>query len=252
MHFFPSDPTSPEARRQVGTMKLTIQEIADCMDLPVDTLDRWIRQGRIPIHKRAERYSFETDRLEKWARANNLPVDLDRDTGHVESASKGTLLAAMRRGGVFHGITGDQPATIFSNAVRAIKGLTEPQQERLNALLMEREEMASTGIGRGVAIPHPRAPFTEAFDEPTIVTCFLENPIDMGSVDDQPVFILFILLSTSVENHLHLLSRLSFCVREPAFIEFLRSRPGKKALYEEIEGSEQEMHSAETGGRGNL
>jgi PTS system nitrogen regulatory IIA component len=227
-------------------MKLTIQEIADCMDLPVDTLDRWIRQGRIPIYKQAGRYAFETDRLKKWARSNNLPFHLKRKTKKKKKDHKGTLLSAMQRGGVFHGILGEDAFSIFSAAVACIDGLSAAQQQQLHQLLMEREEMASTGIGRGVAIPHPRAPFTEAFNEPAIITCFLNHPVDMGSVDDQPVFVLFLLLSTSVENHLHLLSRLSFCVREPSFIDLLQSCPQAGKLFKEIERSEQKLHGGAT------
>jgi len=37
-------------------MKLTINEVAQCLRLPVTTVDRWIHQGRIPIQKSSNGY----------------------------------------------------------------------------------------------------------------------------------------------------------------------------------------------------
>ncbi|MCP3950984.1 MAG: helix-turn-helix domain-containing protein, partial [Desulfobacterales bacterium] len=50
-------------------MKLNINEIARCLDLPVSTLDRWIRQGRIPVQKSGPNWSFDAQVLKKWAAA---------------------------------------------------------------------------------------------------------------------------------------------------------------------------------------
>ncbi len=100
--------------------------------------------------------------------------------------------------------------------------------------MLEREALTSTGIGRGVAIPHPRTPLSDALKAPSITTCFLEKPIDFNSVDDRPVFVMFILLSTSVKVHLHLLSRLSFWVRSAAFVDFLKTAPDPDALFARV------------------
>jgi nitrogen PTS system EIIA component len=104
--------------------------------------------------------------------------------------------------------------------------------------LLEREEMASTGIGRGIAIPHPRTPLDESMEEPVIITCFLENPVDFRAVDGFPVFVLFILLSPSVKTHLHLLSKLAFCVRDVSFVDFLKRIPNQEKLLEKVKNLE--------------
>ena len=99
---------------------------------------------------------------------------------------------------------------------------------------MERERLASTGVGKGIAIPHLRTPLSELLRQPVITTCFLAQPMDFGAIDDQPVFVLFALLCPSVKAHLHLLSRLSYCARDNAFIEFLRSAPDEADLFGRI------------------
>jgi PTS system nitrogen regulatory IIA component len=59
-------------------MKLTINEVAQCLRLPVTTVDRWIRQGRIPIQKSSNGYIFNESALEKWAAMYRLPFSLPK------------------------------------------------------------------------------------------------------------------------------------------------------------------------------
>jgi nitrogen PTS system EIIA component len=57
-------------------------------------------------------------------------------------------------------------------------------------------------------------------------------------VDGLPVFVLFILLSPSVKIHLHLLSRLAFCVRDASFVDFLKQVPSPEELLEKVKNLE--------------
>jgi PTS system nitrogen regulatory IIA component len=50
-----------------------------------------------------------------------------------------------------------------------------------------------------------------------------------------------------VKTHLHLLSRLSFCVRDDAFVAFLKSMPGRDAFFDKIEVFEKQLDQAERG-----
>ena len=68
-------------------------------------------------------------------------------------------------------------------------------------------------------------------EAPIIATCFTEKPVPFGAVDDQPVSVLFLLISPTVKHHLHLLSRLSYCIRDRAFVDFLLSQPDEKMLH---------------------
>jgi PTS system nitrogen regulatory IIA component len=118
-------------------------------------------------------------------------------------------------------------------------------KEGLYERLLEREALTSTGIGKGVAIPHPRAPLPEEIDNSLITTCFLEKSIDFEAVDDRVVFVMFILLSTSIKNHLHLLSRLAFCVRDDSFVEFLRTYPDTSSFLSKIADCENLLDKAD-------
>jgi mannitol/fructose-specific phosphotransferase system IIA component (Ntr-type) len=87
-------------------------------------------------------------------------------------------------------------------------------QETLFAALKEREQLHSTGIGDGVALPHSRNALVGLVDHPILV--FGRNPhgIAYGSVDGQPARLFFLLVAPTVTTHLQMLSRISRVLRD--------------------------------------
>ena len=228
-------------------MKLNINEIARCLNLPVSTLDRWIRQGRIPVHKSRASWSFDAQLLKKWAGSRNLPFSLPGnapETGKKDTALE-TLLSAMERGGLHTGIPGTGVDDVLAWAAECVPGLSASEKEALYETLMEREGLTSTGMGKGVAIPHPRTPLSAALELPMIVTCYPQSPLDFNAIDGRPVFVLFLLLSTSVKIHLHLLSRLAFCVRDNDFVSFLKGSPSVDRFFAKIAEFENRLETSE-------
>ena len=227
-------------------MKLKIQDLAKRLAIPAGTLERWIRQGRIPVYREGETCVFRRSSLERWASVHNLvfssggPEAVVPPVGHPALEN---LLPVMKRGGTFYDIEASGIDSALAAAAAVIPGLSASDREELLAGLNEREQMTSTGIGKGVAIPHPRTPPAGMIQDPLITTCFLDQPLDFSAVDDQPVFVLFVMLSPSIKAHLHLLSRLSFCVRNDAFVEFLKRRPSPDDLLSRIAEFEHRLDS---------
>ncbi len=231
-------------------MELEIADLAQDLDLPIETLHRWIRQGRIPVHRQGDLCLFKRAILERWALKHNLRFSThrsDRPALPEPEPTPDDLLTAMKRGGVFHDIAASDRDSALQAVVARIPGLSEPERKALLEGLREREQMSSTGIGNGVAIPHPRMPIEEVIDKACIYTFFLAEPVDFSAVDDRPVFVLFVMLCPSIQIHLQLLSRLSFCVRDSEFISFLRQVPDQASLFSRIAEFERTLDAAESG-----
>lgn len=79
---------------------------------------------------------------------------------------------------------------------------------KVQAVISEREQIMSTGIGKGFAFPHAK---TDAVADTAAALITLREPIDYQSLDNQPVSIIFMLVGkeNSVGTHLRLLSRVS-------------------------------------------
>ncbi len=93
--------------------------------------------------------------------------------------------------------------------------------EEIFDILINRERLGSTGLGSGVAIPHGRVSGLEA---PVGAFASLEQPIDFGSVDNEPVDLLFALLvpEEDPDAHLALLASLARMFSDPVFTGELR------------------------------
>ncbi|WP_020398496.1 PTS IIA-like nitrogen regulatory protein PtsN [Kordiimonas gwangyangensis] len=96
--------------------------------------------------------------------------------------------------------------------------------------LLERERLGSTGVGKGVAIPHARI---EGLDRIVGLFARLASPIDFDSVDDQPVDIVFMLLAPvdAGADHLKALARISRLLRDENTLNKLRVTADAGALY---------------------
>lgn len=96
--------------------------------------------------------------------------------------------------------------------------------------LIEREQAGSTGVGHGVAVPHARI---EGLTRMRGIFLRLEHPIDFGAVDDQPVDLIFALLSPAQggAEHLRSLARVSRVLRQGDLREQLRQARTADAIH---------------------
>ncbi len=103
--------------------------------------------------------------------------------------------------------------------------------------LLQRERLGSTGIGSGVAIPHGKL---HEIDRIHGMAVKLEAPIDFDADDEQPVDTVFLLLApeTAGADHLKALARISRLVRQPEFLDKIRSARSADALYDVLTGAE--------------
>lgn len=89
-------------------------------------------------------------------------------------------------------------------------------------VLLERERLGTTGVGRGIAIPHGKL---SELDRLHGIFAVLEQPIDFDAVDDRPVDLIFLLLApeSAGADHLKALARVSRLLRDASFCDRLRT-----------------------------
>jgi PTS system nitrogen regulatory IIA component len=233
-------------------MHYTIDEVSRLLHLPVSTVQRWIRQGNIPVYKHEGRYVFLKKGLRKWARSHGIVFSPESQEAAAKNPTgDDSLVSAMRIGGVLHGIRGNDASEVLKSVVEAAPIDPSIDRDALFVRLLEREELSTTGIGHGVAIPHPRSPLQDGPQEPSITTCFLETSVDYDAIDAVPVFVLFLMLSPSPKIHLRLLAKLSHLLRENTFVDFLKRRPSADDLLSKVDEMAAAMDSPAPSSRSN-
>ena len=93
-------------------------------------------------------------------------------------------------------------------------GQPEARQTLLRAL-HEREQLHSTGIGDGVALPHARNGLVGLVDQPLVVFGRHSKGIPYDAIDEVPAKLFFLLVAPTVTQHLAILARLSRLLRDP-------------------------------------
>jgi PTS system nitrogen regulatory IIA component len=105
--------------------------------------------------------------------------------------------------------------------------------DQIAPYLLKREELGSTGIGRGVAIPHARLPDVQ---RPYGLLAKLKQPIDFDAIDGEAVDIVFVLLlAAAAENEqIGALALVARTLRPPENLARLRIAKNASELYAAI------------------
>lgn len=146
-------------------------------------------------------------------------------------------------------IIADLQASTKEAAIREIvEKLAEagyiPQKEKEEVIkaVMKREELGSTGIGHGVALPHTRH---ASVKRPVGSIAVSHHGVEFDSIDGEPVYIIFLVVSPIDRpgDHLRALDRASRQLRDEMFRRFLRQAKTVQDIVELLEEADEQEPS---------
>lgn len=212
-------------------MELTITKVADLFGVTERTVERWVQTRGLTANHINGQFRFNREQLLEWAAVNGVKLSpqLLGGTEH-ESRTAVCLADALAAGGIFHGIAGADKAAVLAAVVARLPLPSNSEKELLLQVLLAREELGSTGVGDGIAIPHPRNPIVLDVDRPLVTLSFLKTPIEFGAVDSIPVHTMFLVVTPSTRSHLNLISRLAYALHDDAFKDLLRRQAAPDAV----------------------
>lgn len=198
-------------------MQLTVKDTAKALNVTEKTVYRWIQSGGLPAYRVAGQYRINRAMLFDWATSKRINFSGEESLKESDPHALPTLAEALQEGGIHYRVHGENKADLLKSVTGLLKLPDSLNRDVLLQALLAREQLQSTGVGDGIALPHVRNPAVLEISTPMICLCFLEAPIEFGALDRKPVKILFIPLSPNVRIHLHLLSRISFALRDTKF-----------------------------------
>ena len=126
------------------------------------------------------------------------------------------------------------------NQIPELQGQPEARQTLLRAL-HEREQLHSTGIGDGIALPHARNALVGLVDRDLIVIGRHAAGIPYGAIDEVPARLFFLLIAPTVTQHLAILARLSRLLRDPKLRQALLSATSPEDMIALVREAEAKM-----------
>jgi mannitol/fructose-specific phosphotransferase system IIA component (Ntr-type) len=120
-------------------------------------------------------------------------------------------------------LKGNQRDEVLQELVAQLPELANRLEARQTLLqaLHEREQLHSTGIGSGIALPHARNALAGVVDRAVIVFGRHTKGIPYGAVDGVPARLFFMLAAPTVQEHLAILARISRLLRDATLRENL-------------------------------
>ena len=119
--------------------------------------------------------------------------------------------------------------------------LADNDTESVIRAILSREELGSTGIGQGVAVPHTRHPTLQKLVGTVALS---RRGVDFAALDGEPVDIFFLLVSPQNQpgDHLRALENISRHLKDEWFVNCLRQAQTRGNVVEVLEEADQGLH----------
>lgn len=181
---------------------LTIEEVAKYLRVSERTVYDWAQKGEIPSGKIGTVWRFKKSEIEKWV--NDRLSSSSKPSAPPNLVQVRNILSPDRI--VFLNHSTKQDALVaLANTLGTAPQIKNSQE--LTTEILKREELMSTAIGRGIAIPHVR--LASVTDLVMAVGISRTDIIDFQSIDDTPVRLLF-MIAAAYNQHSYYLQTLSF------------------------------------------
>ena len=229
-------------------MNLSVRDAANLLSVSEKTIYRWIKLETIPAYRVQDQYRFNRAEILEWATARRIAVLSDiLLEPEARDQPIPSLLTALEVGGVFYRVSGGDKESALREVVELLRLPDEVDRPFLLRVLLAREAIAPTAIGEGIAIPHVRNPIVLHVPRPAITLCFLEQPIEYGAMDGKPVNTLFTMISPTTRAHLHLMSTLSFVLRDAGVRRSIKAQDSRLDVLRRIGRAERRLIALYTG-----
>jgi PTS system nitrogen regulatory IIA component len=230
---------------------LNVEEAARYLHLTSADVERRVKDREIPFERRGDRVVFRKRDIDAWASQRILNLSEQRLEEYHRKSTRGTrgflpheaiLPEMLGRGAVNSAMTSKTKSSVLHDLVALAEKtgqLTDPKE--LLESLETREELCSTALPGGLAIPHPRFHQPYLFESSFVVVGRPIQEIHFGSPDGSPTDLIFLLCCQDDRIHLHTLSRLCMMALKTEMLSKLRAAPDAMAMRECIIAAEQEV-----------
>ncbi|MBI5207302.1 MAG: PTS sugar transporter subunit IIA [Candidatus Firestonebacteria bacterium] len=190
---------------------LTTKQLADYINLNEKTIIKMAQKGELPGKKIANQWRFSLSVINEYLQDNIIKSknynlsNLIKSEDNIIPFSRLTDQSYIKMDLSSEKIS----EVLLELALIAENAGLSPSAKTLYKKLLDREEMLSTAIGNGMAIPHPRNPDDNLFKKQSIIIARSKNGVDFKSPDGGKVYFFLMPCAPDVVLHLKLLTKIS-------------------------------------------
>lgn len=211
---------------------MTIQDVAKLLGSDVQRVERMAKRGKIPCQKIGGQFRFNRAEITEWlqqtmgAMSHDHLAEVDAGiTTQRQTPQDQAIITPLLR---IEAVSTNLGSRTKNSTLRELVALADKtglvvDVQTLVEAVIHREELCSTAIERGVAIPHPRRPLPDAIAEPILVVARNGQGIAFGAPDGRMTTLFFLTVSQDDRHHLHSLARLCRMLRDERFVARLEA-----------------------------
>jgi len=193
---------------------MTLEELARHIGIDARTVRRWAERGRLPGMMVQGQWRFNRAQLLDWLQREIHTLDpqhiSDLERAMSDGSDQQLLGSLLAPEAIDMNLPARSRASVLHELVRLAErtGLVYDASALLHAL-QDREELCSTALPKGLAIPHPRRPLPYATAEPLVCVARVPAGVPFGAPDGGLTDLFFLVCSHEERQHLCILARLA-------------------------------------------
>jgi excisionase family DNA binding protein len=230
---------------------LSLEAVAEYLHLTLEDVRQRVKNREIPFEKRGNRIVFHQPDIDAWASQRILGFSGQRLADYHQKSTRHTrkilsqeaiLPEMLQAGAIASAMSSKTKASVLRDLVAlAAKTGHVDDPKSLLASLEAREELCSTAVPGGFALPHPRSQEPYLFDSSLIVVGRPIQEIHFGSPDGQPTQLFFLVCGQDDRLHLHTLARICLIAMKTKVLDQLRDAPDAQTMRDALIEAEQEI-----------
>ncbi|HZY89788.1 MAG TPA: PTS sugar transporter subunit IIA [Gemmataceae bacterium] len=224
---------------------MDMEQLAAYLQRDIREVGKLASRGHLPGHKVGGQWRFARAEINHWIETQ-LPAYTAKQLATLDSAGDGDgepLLANLLSEA---SMAVPLPASTKVSVLRELVNLAEQSwqvydPEAVLEAIRTREEMGSTALPSGVAIPHPRRPLPAALGESVLAYGRTASPLPFGAPSGGLTDIFFLVCCRDDRTHLRVLARLTRLLMRPEFLDELRAAETPGETWEIIAAAERQL-----------
>ena len=223
------------------------KQVAAYLHMDVREVVKLASRGKIPCRKIAGKWQFRKGRIDHWIEAQMHELGGERLAGiergvsaHHGFDTQGALVCPLIPPS---GVAVPLRARTRDSTIRRLVDLADDAdlvygRDELIDEIRQREELCSTSLVPGVALPHPRHPLPYDISRSFIVVGLTSSGIPYGAEDGSLTRLFFLVCCKDDRTHLHVLARLCRMFGEIAALEEMTAAASAEELMRVLERCE--------------
>jgi len=232
----------------MGSDMMDMEQLAAYLQRDVREVGKLASRGHLPGHKVGGQWRFARAEINQWIETQMSSLT-EKELTSLESAAatrggdgEPLLANLLSEASIAVPLAASTRASVLKElVVLAEQSWQVYDPEAILDAVRQREEMASTALPSGVAIPHPRRPLPAALGESVMAFARTASGIPFGDPNGGLTDLFFLVCCRDDRTHLRVLARLTRLFLRPGFLDELRTAQTPGESWEKITSAEQQL-----------